>query len=104
MQHLSTCSCSRRSFLRGSGLTLTGFGIASLFPTPLIQHALAGSGNNARRLLFIVLRGGNDGINAVIPHGDVQYNSTNRPTLYIPPESAIDLNGFASFHPALRVV
>ena len=101
MQHPSTCSCSRRSFLRGCGLTLTGFGLTSLFPTPLIQHALAGSTNSNRRLLFIFLRGGNDGINAVIPHGDPQYNATTRPTLYIDPLDAIDLNGFASFHPAL---
>jgi uncharacterized protein (DUF1501 family) len=102
MQHPSTCSCSRRSFLRGCGLTLTGFGVASLFPTPFIDHVLAARGINDRRLLFIFLRGGNDGINAVIPHGDPQYNTTTRPSLYIPPASAIDLNGFASFHPALQ--
>ena len=102
MQHRSTCSCSRRSFLSGCGLTLTGFGIASLFPTPLIQTALAGiPTSGSRRLLFIFLRGGNDGINVVIPHGDPQYNTTNRPTLYISPGEAIDLNGFASLHPAL---
>ncbi len=102
MQHPSTCSCSRRSFLKGSGLTLTGFGIASLFPTPFIQHALASGTNNDRRLLFIFMRGGNDGINAVIPHGDPQYSPVIRPSLYISPGEAIDLNGFASFHPALQ--
>jgi len=101
MQHPTACSCSRRHFLRGCGLTLTGFGVASLFPTPLIQHALAGTTPSNRRLLFVFLRGGNDGLNAVIPHGDPQYSTTSRPTLYIPPGSAIDLNGFASLHPAL---
>jgi uncharacterized protein (DUF1501 family) len=101
MQHPTTCSCSRRSFLKGCGLTLTGFGIASLFPTPFIRHALAAEPADNRRLLFIFLRGGNDGINAVIPHGDTAYGPTIRPTLYIPPAQAIDLNGFASFHPAL---
>ena len=101
MQHLSTCSCSRRSFLKGCGLTLTGFGIASVFPTPLIRSALAGLGGD-QRLLFIFLRGGNDGINVVIPHGDsVGYSLANRPNLYIPPGQAIDLNGFASLNPAL---
>ncbi len=102
MQHLSTCSCSRRSFLRGGGLTLTGFGITSLLPTPLLNHVLAGQqGPSDRRLLFFFLRGGNDGINMVIPHGDPDYNPTARPTLYISPSQAIDLNGFASLHPAL---
>ena len=80
MRHPTTCSDSRRSFLRGCGLTLTGFGIASLFPTPLIRHALAGSTAPGKRLIFIFLRGGNDGINAVIPHGDPAYSPAIRPT------------------------
>ena len=29
-QHTSTCSCSRRSFLKGCGVSLSGFGVASL--------------------------------------------------------------------------
>ncbi len=94
------CSCSRRSFLRGSGLTLAGFGLSSLFPTAFIRHAMAATVGD-ERLLFIFLRGGNDGINSVIPHGDPDYNATTRGTIYIPPGSAINLNGFASFHPAL---
>ena len=101
MQHPSTCSSSRRSFLKGCGLTLRGFGIASIFPTPLIQHALAGPGSTNKRLLFIFLRGGNDGINAVIPHGDPDYNPTARPTLHVPFSAPYDLNGFASLHPSL---
>ena len=102
MQHLSTCSCSRRSFLRGCGVTLTGFGVASLLPTPLINHVLAGQqGMSDRRLLFFFLRGGNDGVNAVIPHGDPDYDVTTRPTLYIPPAQSINLNSFAHLHPSL---
>ncbi len=106
MQHKSTCSCSRRHFLRGSGLTLAGFGAASLFPTPLIQSAMAGNLENSnKRMLFFFLRGGNDGINTVIPHGDPDYNTTNRPNLYIPNTSSIDLgNSFAHLHPAMADV
>jgi len=100
-QRPPTASCSRRSFLHGCGLTLAGFSLSSLFPGAFIRHAMASTIPD-RKLLFIFLRGGNDGINAVIPHGDPDYNVTNRPTLYIPPASAIDLgNGFASLHPAL---
>src|SRR5262245_53946923 len=95
------CSCSRRSFLKGSGLTLAGFGLSSLFPAAFLRSAMA-AGNSSKRLLFIFMRGGNDGINTVIPHGDPDYNTTNRPTLYIPPASAINLNGFASLHPAMQ--
>jgi uncharacterized protein (DUF1501 family) len=101
MQHPSTCSCSRRSFLRGAGLTLSGFGVASLFPTAFIDHALAGTPGSNRKLLFIFLRGGNDGLNAVIPHGDPQYTASIRPTLFIPQASGLNLNGFASLNPNL---
>ncbi len=95
------CGCTRRSFLKGSGLTLTGFSLASLFPEAFIRHALAMPTTSDSRLLFIFLRGGNDGINAVIPHGDAQYNTTTRGPIYIPPSSAINLNGYASFNSGL---
>src|SRR5881296_4199503 len=95
------CDCSRRSFLKGAGLTLSGFSIASLFPGPWIRFAMGAGPFNNKRLLFLFLRGGNDGLNAVIPAGDPDYSTLNRPTLYIPPAASIDLNGFARLHPAL---
>lgn len=103
MQHRSTLSSSRRCFLKGCGLTLAGFGVTSLFPGPFLQHALAGGTESSdRRLLFLFLRGANDGLNALIPHGDPDYSTINRPSLYIQPADAIDLgNGFLSLHPAL---
>ena len=92
--------CGRRSFLRGSGMTLAGFGLLSLLPGSLVRYAEAATGTG--RMIFIFLRGGNDGLNALIPHGDPDYNTNTRPTLYIPPADAINLNGFASLHPALN--
>lgn len=54
------------------------------------------------RLLVVVLRGGMDGINVCIPHGDSNYVSM-RGALAIPKSSAIPLNGGSDFglHPAL---
>lgn len=101
MKQNNRCSCSRRSFLRGSGLALSGFGLSSLFPGAFMRHALAAGPAGDQRFLFIFMRGGNDGLNTVIPHGDPDYSLVNRPDLYIAPGSAIDLNGFASFHPGL---
>ena len=102
LQHASACSCSRRTFLKGCGVTLAGFGIASVFPTPFIQQALASTtATGDKRLLFIFLRGGNDGLNTIIPHGDPDYSLAHRPTLYVPYAAPYDLNGFASLHPAL---
>jgi uncharacterized protein (DUF1501 family) len=101
MDPTKDCDCSRRSFLKGAGLTLSGFSIASLFPGPWIRFAMGAGPFNNRRLLFIFLRGGNDGLNTVIPGGDLDYSTLNRPTLYIPPTASLDLNGFARLHPAL---
>src|SRR5438094_660255 len=102
MSQKKECDCGRRSFLQGCGLTLAAFGLHSLFPGAWIRYAMAGGASSNKRLLFIFCRGGNDGINAVIPIGDSAYSAANRPSLYIPPASAIDLgNGFAYLHPKL---
>lgn len=95
---------SRRSFIKTSGLLTWGAVTANLF-TPVLfkQELYAGNANNNKRLIFIFQRGGNDGLNTVIPRGDIDYNSTTRPTLFIPENLAIDSgNGFAQFHPALQ--
>lgn len=90
---------TRRHFLR-SALSLGAFGTTYL--GYLGRQALAQTAGNEKKLLFIFLRGGNDGINTVIPHGDSEYNTTNRPNLYISPTAAIDLgNSFASLHPMM---
>lgn len=72
---------------------------------PLIlnqQVRAATEPRDGKRLLFIFQRGGNDGINTVIPRGDREYSRANRPTLFLPEGDALDLgNGFAQAHPAL---
>jgi uncharacterized protein (DUF1501 family) len=97
----------RRDFLKaGSGLTAAALSmIPGLGPTcpPLLQRRLcAGPPVCDKKLLFIFLRGGMDGISTVIPRGDSSYNATNRPSLFIPEASAYDLgNNFAQLHPAM---
>lgn len=71
------------------------------------QQAMAFNDPNPNaKLIFIFQRGGNDGINTLIPHGATQdYNTTTRPNLYIPPVDALDLgNGFASLHPNMSAL
>jgi uncharacterized protein (DUF1501 family) len=95
---------TRRSFLKSSGLLTWGAITTNLF-TPVLfkQNLYAGNAGNNKRLIFVFLRGGADGLNIVIPRGDPEYNATNRPTLFIPQNLAIDSgNGFAQFHPSLQ--
>ena len=90
---------SRRQFLRRGAL----LGGALGFHPYLLNHSLnaAEPGDN-KKLIFIFQRGGNDGINTVIPRGDNEYSTSNRPSLYIPEGGALDLgNGFAQLNSAM---
>ncbi len=72
------------------------------FMTRSLEAALLGPGPS--KLLLIFMRGGSDGVNTLIPHGDAAYNDTpdSRPTLFIDPADSVDLgNGFAALHPSL---
>ncbi len=94
---------TRRSFLKSSGLLTWGAISTNLFTPVLFNRLYAGTENNNKRLIFIFQRGGNDGLNTVIPRGDAAYSATTRPTLFIPQNLAIDSgNGFAQFHPSLQ--
>lgn len=53
------------------------------------------------RLLVVVLRGGMDGLSAVVPYGDLDYVSS-RGELAIPSASLNRIDGFFGLHPALR--
>ena len=103
---------SRRGFLAGTlnaaaGL-LFGNQIAAL-PAwmPRLHLADPHIGPRGDTLVCIFLRGGADGLNIVVPHGDEQYYA-RRPTIGIPrPDDnradsrAIDLDGFFGLHPSL---
>lgn len=82
---------SRRSFLSQSFKTGLGLAVASLADVPLVvKRALAdgGIGLNGKKLLFIFLRGANDGINTLVPVGDSAYGTSIRPSLALPLDSA----------------
>lgn len=93
----------RRDFLKTHLAAAAGLALSHPI---LINRQLFGANgarNNGKRLLFIFQRGGNDGINTIIPRGDDDYNRRNRPTLFIPEGDALDLgNGFAQAHPRLE--
>ena len=89
---------TRRSFLNHASILGLGTAVATLTDIPFImQRALAdgtigrpGANGRVKKLLFVFLRGANDGLNAVIPYGDAAYSTVNRPSLYIPPDAGLD--------------
>lgn len=91
---------NRRDFLRNTGLGLAGLGLSS---SGLFERRANAASLTGKRMIFIFQEGGNDGINTLIPRGDSDYNTRNRPTLFIPEDEALDTgNGFAQLHPALE--
>jgi uncharacterized protein (DUF1501 family) len=87
---------TRRGFLRHSTALGLGTALATLTDIPFVmQRALAEGGigqpgpdGRIKKILFLFLRGANDGLNALIPHGDPAYNSITRPTLHVPVDPA----------------
>jgi uncharacterized protein (DUF1501 family) len=99
-----------------------GAAASSQLGIPAFLHRAMAAGEipvRNKKILFIFLRGGNDGINTIVPWADDAYSEVNRPSLYLEkpdrfavsagrmPEQpdlqrTIDLgNGFAGVHPGL---
>ena len=99
-------SLSRRYFLKSSGLAMASFAAA---PSFLVRAAMA-QGTTASKdrpiLIAVFQRGAADGISVVPPFGDPNYAKA-RPQIAVPApsrngsETALDLDGFFGFHPAL---
>ncbi|MFK7800168.1 MAG: DUF1501 domain-containing protein [Anaerolineae bacterium] len=105
---------SRREFLGNSMFSAAGLMLGqSITPLPAwmpkITLADQNTGPRGDTLVCVFLRGGADGLNIVVPHGDDAYYD-QRPTIAIArPDDVsagngnktIDLNGFFGLHPAL---
>ena len=81
-------SLTRRSFVNQTLLTcgLAAMGGLRLSSSRARAEGTLGSG---KKLLFIFLRGGNDGLNSLIPIEDPAY-ATSRPTIAIPKQPGLD--------------
>ena len=87
----------RREFLQLAAATCASY---------LVPHCRAwaySNGNesaNGKKLIVVILRGGIDGLNVIIPHGDAEYYAL-RPTISVARGSLYDLDGHFGMHPAL---
>jgi uncharacterized protein (DUF1501 family) len=92
-------SITRRIFLRNSAMAVVGTAAIPSFLTRAAYGAVE-SGARSKRLVVIFQRGAADGLNIVVPHGEPAYYAM-RPSINIPRNSVIDLDGFFGLHPSL---
>ena len=89
---------TRRIFIRNGALALVGNAAVPAF----LKRAAFGAEQTSRtkRLVVIFQRGAADGLNIVVPHAERGYYAM-RPSINIPRNSVIDLDGFFGLHPAM---
>lgn len=94
---------SRRRFLQlagaGAGAAAAGGTLGPLV-TALHAHAAAPIGPRDGVLVLIMMDGGNDGLNTVIPYTNGRYFSL-RPRIAVPAAQVLRLNATTGLHPAL---
>src|ERR1700739_1575019 len=90
---------TRRVFLHNGGLGAVG---TVALPSFLARAAWGAAvpGIRTKRLVVIFQRGAADGLNIVVPHAEPSYYAM-RPSINIPRNQVIDLNGFFGLHPSL---
>ncbi len=95
---------SRRVFLRSSSLAAVGVAANA---SPLLTRMAEASQAAAKVFVHVFLRGGADGLNMVVPHGDPEYYSLRR-NIAIPRPGqaggAVDIDGYFGFHPAMAAL
>jgi uncharacterized protein (DUF1501 family) len=89
---------NRRFFLHKGAFALAG---TTTIPGFLVRSVLAQTATTPRRRLVVVFqRGAADGLNIVVPYREKNYYSM-RPSIAIPQNQVVDLDGFFGLHPSL---
>ncbi len=91
---------TRRAFLKNGALALVGTAAIPSFLTRAVMAQTTAASASRRKLVVIFQRGAADGLNIVVPHAELSYFQM-RPTIAIPQQQIIDLDGFFGLHPAM---
>ena len=96
-------SITRRVFLRSGAMAAVGTTAVPSFLSRATFGAESLGAKKKKRLVVILQRGGADGLNIVVPHGEPAYYAM-RPSIHIPRSEVIDLDGFFGLHPSLSAL
>src|SRR5450755_160995 len=90
---------TRRVFLRNSAMAVVGTAAIPAFLTRAAYGAQTLTGKT-KQLVVIFQRGAADGLNIVVPHAEQAYYAM-RPSINIPRNQVLDLDGFFGLHPSM---
>jgi uncharacterized protein (DUF1501 family) len=91
----------RRVFMKEGALALVTLGLSpSFLRRTAFGMELARSRQGKKTLICLFQRGAADALNIVVPHGEAAYYAM-RPSINVPQQAVIDLDGFFGFHPSL---
>ena len=94
----------RRHFLRATAALpfarVASFPLAALGTAQLAMAAAPATADYRKLLVLVELKGGNDGLNTLVPYRDPAYYAL-RPKIAIPPDQVVQLTDQAGMHPAL---
>jgi uncharacterized protein (DUF1501 family) len=93
-------SITRRIFLRKGAMAMVGSSVVPAFLTRALFAKSAEQNAQGKRLVVIFQRGAADGLNIVVPYAEKNYYAM-RPSIAIPQNQVIDLDGFFGLHPSL---
>jgi uncharacterized protein (DUF1501 family) len=95
---VATMRMNRRFFFHRGAMALAG---TTAIPAFLVRSVMAQHMPAVRRKLVVIFqRGAADGLNIVVPYREKNYYAM-RPSIAIPQDRVIDLDGFFGLHPSL---
>ncbi|GAB7525698.1 DUF1501 domain-containing protein [Paraburkholderia sp. 2C] len=103
-EFLSTAAAAAAAFSlphRSSGATLAGAGNVAAGGSSVLANSVVASAARERKLLVLIeLKGGNDGLNTVVPYADPLYYRL-RPRVAVSRDAVLPISERAALHPAL---
>ena len=91
---------SRRCFMKGGALALVGTAAIPAFLTRSVMAEATDAARRHKKLVVLFQRGAADGLNIVVPYRERNYYAM-RPSIAIPQNQLLDLDGFFGLHPAM---
>jgi uncharacterized protein (DUF1501 family) len=96
-------SLTRRAFMKNGAMAVVGAAAVPSFLTRSVLAEVTTAQAQGKKLVVIFQRGAADGLNIVVPYREKTYYDL-RPSIAIPQNQTLDLDGFFGLHPAMQPV